>query len=148
ARSTGGDPVGLASEAALLRKSQRLVRATFAAIETQTGVVARFCRSLRSDDKTNHKDFEGGKVEMDPMNSIWYYTEFQRQLGERSSPQDFGETPSSSVEPLSRGALAKPDVRPGGSQRDWLIDLGLPVLVFVAVICFGLLCFLFPTFLN
>jgi hypothetical protein len=85
---------------------------------------------------------------MDPMNSIWYYTEFQRQVADRSSPQQFGETPTSSVESLSQAAFTEPDFRPAGRTRDWFIELGLPVLVFAAVVCFGLLCFLFPTFLT
>jgi hypothetical protein len=124
------------------------IRAAFAAIETQTGVLSQFCRSLLSEKKTDHDDFWGGKAEMDPMNSIWYYTEFQRQLAERSSQQDLTETSTSSVDSLGRVSLAKPGLGPGRSARNWFVDLGLPVLVFAAVISFGLLCFLFPTFLT
>jgi hypothetical protein len=85
---------------------------------------------------------------MDPMNSIWYYTEFQRQLAERSPSQDFGETSTSSIETLDGVHLNKPDSRSGGSARDWFIELGLPLFVLAAVVSFGLLCFLFPTFLT
>jgi hypothetical protein len=66
---------------------------------------------------------------MDPMNSIWYYTEFQRQSAQRSSLQDFDK--------LGRVDLGKLGM-----------EFGPPVIVLAAVIGFGLLCFLFPTFLT
>jgi hypothetical protein len=90
----------------------------------------------------------GRKSEMDPMNSIWYYTEFQRQRQSvKRSWQDVGETSTCPAEPLNPAGFRKPDLGPGGSTRDWFVELGLPVFVFAAVIGFGLLCYLFPTFL-
>ena len=68
---------------------------------------------------------------MDPLNSIWYYLELQRQ---------------SSVNRFS--PFAKPDSRPRKSVGSWIIELAVPLFVFAAVMTFGLVCFLFPTFVS
>jgi hypothetical protein len=65
---------------------------------------------------------------MDPMNSIWYFLEFQRQ---NSAGKNFVQAES----------------RPRRSFGTWCMDLVLPLFVFAAVLTFGAICFLCPTFL-
>ena len=69
---------------------------------------------------------------MDPMNSVWYYLELQRQsgAGNRFSP------------------FAKPESRPRKSLESWIIELLVPLFVLVAVVTFGAACFLCPTFVS
>jgi hypothetical protein len=66
---------------------------------------------------------------MDPMNSIWYYLEFQRQSSARNQVSLF----------------AKPELRPGKAVKKWLIEALVPLSVFAAVVAFSLLCYLYPT---
>jgi len=67
---------------------------------------------------------------MDPMNSIWYFLEYQRQSAERSSAEVFAR-PKQRV--FLKGAL---------------IELGLPLFVLAVVVTFGVVCFLCPTFVS
>jgi hypothetical protein len=67
---------------------------------------------------------------MDPLNSIWYFLEFQRQSAHRSSAEAFAG-------PKQRTCLK------GG-----LIELGLPLFVFGVIVTFGVACFLCPTFVS
>ena len=69
---------------------------------------------------------------MDPMNSVWYYSELQRQSGAANSFSSF----------------AKPESRPRKSLKSWIIELIVPLFVFAAVVTFGAACFLGPTFLS
>jgi hypothetical protein len=69
---------------------------------------------------------------MDPMNSVWYYLELQRQSGATNRFSRF----------------AKPQSRPKASLESWIIDLIVPLFVFAAVVTFGAACFLCPTFLS
>jgi hypothetical protein len=70
---------------------------------------------------------------MDPMTSIWYFLEFQRQY---------------SAEKDSSAELStKPELRGGRSIEAWCLDLVLPLFVFAAALTFGVVCFLCPTFL-
>jgi hypothetical protein len=66
---------------------------------------------------------------MDPMNSIWYYLEFQRQSSARNQVPFF----------------AKPELRPGKAVKKWLIEALVPLSVLAAVVAFSLLCYLHPT---
>jgi hypothetical protein len=68
---------------------------------------------------------------MDPMNSIWYYLEFQRQ----SSANRFSP-------------FAKPEVRPRKSLESWIMELLVPLFVVAAIVTFGVVCFLCPTFVS
>ena len=68
---------------------------------------------------------------MDPMNSIWYYLEFQRQ----SSANRFSP-------------FAKPETRPRKSIKSWIMELLVPLFVVAAVVIFGVVCFLCPTFVS
>jgi hypothetical protein len=70
---------------------------------------------------------------MDPMNSIWYYLEFQRQ---------------SSANRLSADPFAKPESRPRKSAESWIIESVVPLFVLAAVVTFGLECLLCPTFVS
>jgi hypothetical protein len=67
---------------------------------------------------------------MDPLNSNWYFLEFQRQSTARSSAQ----------------ALAK------SKQKTFLkralMELGLPLFVLAVIVTFGVVCFLCPTFVS
>jgi hypothetical protein len=65
---------------------------------------------------------------MDPANSIWYFLEFQRQSANRSSAEPF----------------ARPKQRT--FRKGALIELGLPLAVLAAIVTFGVVCFLCPTF--
>ena len=67
---------------------------------------------------------------MDPMNSIWYFLEYQRQSAERSSAEAFAR-------PKQRVFLKRA-----------LIELGLPLFVLAVVVTFGVVCFLCPTFVS
>ena len=71
---------------------------------------------------------------MDPMNSIWYFLEYQRQ----------SSTAETSPEELSgnRPLRARMSVRGG------LIELGVPFFVLAVMVAFGVVCFLCPTFLS
>jgi hypothetical protein len=70
---------------------------------------------------------------MDPMNSIWYFLEFQRQSSpEKESAAEFS---------------AEPELRPRRSFETWCMNLILPLFVFAAVVTFGAVCILCPTFL-
>jgi hypothetical protein len=69
---------------------------------------------------------------MDPLNSIWYFLEFQRQSMERSSAETF----------------ARPKLQPRKFSKGALIELGLPLLVLAVIVTFGLVCFLCPTFVS
>jgi hypothetical protein len=69
---------------------------------------------------------------MDPMNSIWYFVEYQRQSADRSPAEPF----------------AKPKLRPRTFLKGALIELGLPLFVLAVVVMFGVLCFLCPTFVS
>jgi hypothetical protein len=69
---------------------------------------------------------------MDPMNSIWYFLQVQRQSANRSSAEPF----------------AKPIVRSKKFIKGALIELVLPFLVFAVVVAFCVVCFLCPTFLS
>jgi hypothetical protein len=71
---------------------------------------------------------------MHPMNSLWYYLEFQRQ--------------SSAAERVSAASFAKPKSRPRKSAESWIIELVVPLFVLAAVVTFGVLCFLCPTFIS
>jgi hypothetical protein len=66
---------------------------------------------------------------MDPMNSIWYYLEFQRQSSARNQVSLF----------------AKPELRPVKAVKKWLIEALVPLSVLAAVVAFSLLCYLYPT---
>jgi hypothetical protein len=68
---------------------------------------------------------------MDPMNSIWYYLEFQRQ----SSANRFSP-------------FAKPETRPRKSLKSWIMELLVPLFVVAALVTFGVVCFLCPTFVS
>lgn len=68
---------------------------------------------------------------MDPMNSIWYYLEFQRQ----SSANRFS-------------SFAKPETRPRKSLKSWIMELLVPLFVVAALVTFGVVCFLCPTFVS
>jgi hypothetical protein len=68
---------------------------------------------------------------MDPMNSIWYYLEFQRQ----SSANRFSP-------------FAKPETRPRKSLKSWIRELLVPLFVVAAIVTFGVVCFLCPTFVS
>jgi hypothetical protein len=68
---------------------------------------------------------------MDPMNSIWYYLEFQRQ----SSANRFSP-------------FAKPETRPRKSLKSWIMGLLVPLFVVAAIVTFGVVCFLCPTFVS
>jgi hypothetical protein len=67
---------------------------------------------------------------MDPLNSIWYFLEFQRQSAHRSSAEAFAG-------PKQRTRL-----------KGALIELGLPLFVFAVIVTFGVVCFLCPTFVS
>ena len=69
---------------------------------------------------------------MDPMNSIWYYLEFQRQSSARNTFAPF----------------AKPELRPGKAIKQSLIDALVPLCVLAAVVAFSLLCYLHPTLVS
>ena len=66
---------------------------------------------------------------MDPMNSNWYYLEFQRQSSARKTFSPF----------------AKPELPPGKAVKKWLIEALVPLSVLAAVVAFSLLCYLHPT---
>jgi hypothetical protein len=68
---------------------------------------------------------------MDPVNSIWYYLEFQRQ----SSANRFSP-------------FAKPETRPRKSLKSWTMELLVPLFVVAAIVTFGVVCFLCPTFVS
>jgi hypothetical protein len=69
---------------------------------------------------------------MDPMNSIWYYLEFQRQSSARNKVSPF----------------AKPELPPGKAVKQWLIEALVPLSVLAAVVAFSLLCYLYPTVVS
>ena len=69
---------------------------------------------------------------MDPMNSIWYFLEYQRQSSATDSPADFS---------ANRPSRARMSVKGG------LIELGVPFFVLAVLVTFGVVCFLCPTFL-
>jgi hypothetical protein len=68
---------------------------------------------------------------MDPMNSIWYFLEYQRQYSDTDSQL--------SVNPPLRARM---------SVKGGLIELGVPFFVLAVVVTFGVVCFLCPTFLS
>ena len=70
---------------------------------------------------------------MDPMNSIWYFLEYQRQSSDPDSPAEF------SVNPPLRARM---------SVKGGLIELGVPFFVLAVLVTFGVVCFLCPTFLS
>jgi hypothetical protein len=67
---------------------------------------------------------------MDPMNSIWYYLEFQRQSSARNTFSPFD----------------RPELPPRKAVKQWLIEALVPLSVLAAVVAFSLLCYLCPTF--
>ena len=67
---------------------------------------------------------------MDPLNSIWYFLEFQRQSAKRSSTESF----------------ARPKFQRRKFLKGALIELGLPLFVLAVIVTFGVVCFLCPTF--
>jgi hypothetical protein len=69
---------------------------------------------------------------MDPMNSVWYYSELQRQSGAANRFSRF----------------AKPESRPRKSLESWIIELIVPLFVFAAVVTFGVVCVLCPTLVS
>ena len=70
---------------------------------------------------------------MDPMNSTWYFLEYQRQSSATDSP---------AVElSANRPLRAKMSIKGG------LIELGVPLFVLAVLVTFGVVCFLCPTFL-
>jgi hypothetical protein len=69
---------------------------------------------------------------MDPLNSIWYFLELQRQSADRSSEKAFAR-PKLQARRFLQGALA---------------ELGLPLFVLAVIVTFGVLCFLCPTFVS
>jgi hypothetical protein len=69
---------------------------------------------------------------MDPMNSVWYHLELQRQSGAANRFSRF----------------AKQASRPRESLESWIIELIVPLFVFAAVVTFGAACFLCPTFVS
>jgi hypothetical protein len=69
---------------------------------------------------------------MDPMNSNWYYLEFQRQ--------------SSARNPFS--PFAKPELPPGKAVKKWLIEALVPLSVLAAIVAFSVLCYLCPTLVS
>ena len=71
---------------------------------------------------------------MDPTNGIWYYLEFQRQ--------------SSAAKPSSIDPFVRPESRPRKSFGTWLVELILPLFLVAAVVAFGVICILCPTFVN
>ena len=71
---------------------------------------------------------------MDPMNSAWYYLEFQRQ--------------SSAADRWSADPFAKPESRPRESVKSWIIELVVPLFVVAALVTFAVVCFLCPTFVS
>jgi hypothetical protein len=70
---------------------------------------------------------------MDPMNSIWYFLEFQRQYSAE------GDSAAESC--------AQRELLPRRSVGSWCMDFILPLFVFAAVLTLGAVCFLCPTFL-
>ena len=68
---------------------------------------------------------------MDPLNSIWYFLEYQRQSADRSSAEAFDRPKSQPRTFLKGGAL---------------MELGLPLFVLAVIVTFGVVCFLCPTF--
>ena len=70
---------------------------------------------------------------MDPMNSIWYFLEYQRQSSAPDSPAEL------SVNPPLRARM---------SVKGGLIELGVPFFVLAVFVTFGVVCFLCPTFLS
>jgi hypothetical protein len=70
------------------------------------------------------------RKQMDPLNSIWYFLEFQRQSANRSSTESF----------------ARPKFQPRKFLKEALIELGLPLFVLAVIVTFGVVCFLCPTF--
>lgn len=69
---------------------------------------------------------------MDPLNSIWYFLELQRQSAHRSSAE----------------AFARPKFQPRWFLKGALIELGLPLFVLAVIVTFGVVCFLCPTFVS
>ena len=69
---------------------------------------------------------------MDPLNSVWYHLELQRQSGTANRFFRF----------------AKPESRPRKSLESWIIELIVPLFLFAAVVAFGAACFLCPTLLS
>lgn len=70
------------------------------------------------------------RKQMDPLNSIWYFLEFQRQSANRSSTESF----------------ARPRFQRRKFLKGALIELGLPLFVLAVIVTFGVVCFLCPTF--
>ena len=69
---------------------------------------------------------------MDPMNSVWYFLEFQRQSAKRSAAELF----------------ARPKIRPRKSIKRMVGELALPLFVLAVIVMFGLACILCPTFVS
>ena len=69
---------------------------------------------------------------MDPLNSIWYFLEFQRQSADHSSAETFAR-PKLQLRKFPEGAL---------------IRFGLPLFVLAVIVTFGVVCFLCPTFVS
>jgi predicted benzoate:H+ symporter BenE len=69
---------------------------------------------------------------MDPLNSIWYFLEIQRQSANRSSAEPF----------------ARPKFLPKKFSKAALVELGLPLFVLAVIVTFGVVCFLCPTFVS
>jgi hypothetical protein len=69
---------------------------------------------------------------MDPLNSIWYFLEFQRQSTNRSSTESF----------------VRPKIKPRKLLKGALIELGLPLFILAVIVTFGVACFLCPTLLS
>lgn len=69
---------------------------------------------------------------MDPMNSVWYYLELQRQSVAANRFPNFAE----------------PASRPRKSLESWIIELIVPLCVLAAVVTLAAACFLCPTFVS
>ena len=80
---------------------------------------------------------------MDPMNSIWYYREFQRQS---TGPKEPSQEPLADVSKEMN--FDWPDSLPVERIKAGLTEIALAFLLFAAVVTFGLACFLSPTFLT
>lgn len=70
---------------------------------------------------------------MDPMNSTWYFLEYQRQSSAADAAAEL------SVNPPVRGRM---------TVKGGLIELGVPLFVLAVLVTFGVVCFLCPTFLS
>jgi hypothetical protein len=80
---------------------------------------------------------------MEPINSMAYYLELQRQLSraERSWREPLVENPKEMN-------FQRPYAKPSKRIKVGVTDIALAILSFAALFTLGLVCFLFPTFLT